>query len=1328
MAELTLNQIKFWSPNANEFEQNPQILLRADNLTFEEDGVVKTTRGAAYISSGAFGTAPNALYSQSLLGSTVGSSTPTIKVRYVSSNGSVYRNYTGASPTETDFSGALLTGGDSGYSAFGNAWGHTFVFSGTKKRADKGDDSSWRDLGIAAATAPTVARTTPPSIDVFSTWAPWTPAPEWFCPEGSLTVDTGNTWIKTAVDTTTKRGILACPYYGVSETIDLTNFGSTGQDTPNDIWSMGVRVDDTASLIKVRIEFILEKEGVTGTPPGALGTAVDVKNYYWFEWINDAKLNEQPDLYTPDIFDYQDKAEFIEKVKASLGEGVVVDSFFRDGSDFWGSLQCRRSQFKRSGTDAAKDWKTVYGIRIIVESTESTNGLTIGYPGFIGGENGQLSGYYSYVQVNVIETGDYTEVGLASTAASEIQVINGSVTVTPSTPPAACNRVRIYRSSTNTPGYYLVKEVATPYAAFTDTYSDIDAVRDGVGLENFRAALPSGIRQVVMPYYDRAIYFDYNTCYPSFIYDPGSYDSRHEFRICGTDSEIILWATKVIDGVILVGTTNDIYSLSGDFGYEQDTGLLNISVESLGIKQPPVSAAVCVWSNNLIYLAEDGWRSLAGSQTQTVIDQIDLLYRKTARHGLGYAVTGSRNSDVSVCVVSGNKLYTAITDSVNGRVMHIYDFIRKQWNYWRDVADGNDTPLTLFVEEDGTIIYSTGSAGDKYLSSFDVAGTENILGSGAKNTFLLRTPYLCAQQPNRRKDPFTLRIKADSNNENVTVTIRGKGDGAASTLNFTQAFNGLVNVYLSIASGLAVPKYFQVEITGATTRFVLHDIEIIFESRPEQLNYLLLSPETYGTDSRKRIPAIPLVIDTLSNNVTFTPIIDNVPQTAATINTAYKSSYIYQFITDKTGRTIGGTLSCSTGVFEFYELQKPQEVEVLPEAIKYKYITANNLGTGKRKRFHQIAFVINTKGTSVAFTPLIDGVAKTAYNYTTTDKATVVYTFDTETTGIEIAASLVATNEFEYYGLSPEDSVYEALPPVTKFFRLASTNFNTTRRKRFQQIGYVIDPLGGTITFTPYVDGVASNTSTCTGTGKQTVIHTFSSETTGIDFGGTLASTTNFEFYELSLADSVYETLPPVTKFYRLQDSNFGSPTKKRIRTLAFSINTKGNIVTFTPRVDGVNQPITLFNTAEKRTVLHYFNSDVFGIDFGGTFSSDGEFEFYQQLQPFNVETLPIGRLWDQIGPIDFNRQAKVKMLRLTLLPEGTEIDYTIYSSDVVVTTGTILVTANIEQTVEVMMPAGIEVGLFRVEFTSTSIFHRIKAEFKLSITGKDTEQRWISV
>lgn len=1336
---LTRKNWKGWTPN-NDDNGDPSGLLRADNLVLDQDGSIRLARGTARKSSGAFGSTsadtPNALYSRTLAAGTVGVSGSFVNLRYVSYNGTVARNYAGGSPSEMDFSGAILTGGAADYAAFGNAWGHTFVFSNTKKRADKGASSSWRDLGIAAQTAPSVVVKDPPENIATSTWALGTTSgtfpsanTEWEIKEGNEggTDAFDTTYAQVTVDSGTLRGIAQAPKTSVTgETWDSTIFGGTSRrETPNDLFNIEVRFENPDKLKKFRVELYMDD--IAGT------TAPDVRNYFWHEWLPNEATENLLDYYDPDGYGYSDSSTFINDAQNDLTPGLSFSSLFPESGNFWATLQCRRSKFKRVGTDDSLDWHTIKGIRVITVYTELDDegnpfDFYFGAIKFQGGTIGPLNGYYSYIEVDINDTGEYVEMGIASPASSEVQVLNSYTEVTCHALAGNANKKWIFRSSTQTPGYYFIKELTANFTtAFEDRMSDLDALRN-VSLEYYRTALPDGIRYVVGPYYDRMLYFDYRSLYPSYRYDPGSYDSRHVMDIAAADNEVILWVQKVIDGEILVGTTNDIYALRGNFNYDEATGLLDVSVQALGIEQVPISTACTVYGTTVIYQAEDGWRTVEGSSTRVISGQLDRIYKKEDRWGVYAVVKGSRNSSTSAAVVSGSCLICSVDHNTTGRALHIYDFERGYWRLWRDTVNTGDNPLTLIAEEDGTVLFSTTSSGDRYLYEWD---TGTAIGNARKQSFTFRTVYDSDGKPNNRKDLLVLRMLLDTGNEGVTVHIWGYDHTNTWTeRTYSVATNGLLEHFLELSAYPIAPKRVAVQIVPTTTIAAFRLVEFSFEyqERPEQVKFLRLPPDNLGVAGRKRLPALNFVIDTLGSPVTFTPILDGVAQTQSNVTTSDKTVAIHTFTSDKTATNVEGTLYSAVSPFEFYGLLPQRDIEVLPDPVKYRFINATNFNTTKRKRFLQFAITIDTGGSNVTYTPIVDGVSLTPQTVNTSRKQTVIYYLIGSVVGVEVSGTLSGTNTFEFYGYAFEECIFEALPAAGKYIHIPYTNFGTTSRKRFIQLGLIIDTKGQAVTYTPYVDGVAKLPLQITTSFKQTILYTFTEDTTGTDVGGILSGASEFEFYGVSNDDSVWEKLPAAAKFIKLQTTNFGNASKKRVRTLPFVMDTKGAIVTFTPEVDGVVQLPSYFTSSGKRTVLHYFNSDVFGIDYGGTLSCPTEFEFYQQIAPTLVEILPVGKLWDQFGPLHFLRKGKVRQLNVRLLPTGNSINYIIYTNDDVIHQGVKTVTPNKEQAIEIKLPRGVNVELFRCELTSDSVFHRMSAEVKVDITGNQTDWKWMRI
>lgn len=1303
----TLYQEQFpegWTPNSNEMNGSPAGLLRADNLVFEEQGVVGLARGCRRISSGATTALVNALYSKTLDGGN--------KLRYLSEGGRVARNAPTADPT--DFSVGVLSGGSASNSAFASAWGHTVICSGTKKVID--DGTNIYDIDLGASSLITVTPNAPPSTTSPALDAEWVAGGT-----GEVITASAGNYIKVQVNTTTFRGIAHNYKLGTGTpfTWDTTNFGATGQDTANDLFSMDIRFEPT-KLEKIRVEMILEARD---------SVDIDTSNpsdYFFHEWYADTILETNPDYFDPNIFAYQDTQEFINRIRENLEPGIGFVNYYKEGENFWGTLQCLRSQFKRVGFDDSKSWKDVKCIRVTFKMTEAVD-CYFWQMKFVGGTAGQLTGYYQYLQVNCYNTGNFIQRGIVGTPSPELQLIKANASVTPVVPGGHVNRIEIYRSSTQTPGYYLVKTiVGSPpsVASFVDSVSDIDALRDNIPLEYYRAALPDDIEYIVGPTYQRLIYFDLKSMYVGYRNDPGSYDSRHQAVICSASGETILWVRTVIDGVIMVGTSHDIYQIRGDFAYDESIGLLNFSVEALGIEQVPVSSAVAIYGTQVIYLAEDGWRSIAGSTTYSMVIGIDRLYHGFTCHEISPVSLGSNNYRVSSVCVSKNRLICSVDETAGGRALHIFDLERHTWTYWRGTI--NVIPGYLLSEEDGVVIFN--SFGDSYVYEWDYG---YAFGDGNNLDFRMRTTYNHNKQPTNRKDPLTLQVKADSGGADVTITIRGKyNDDTVSSLSFTASFLGTQTKFFSLAAGLGTPKYFQLEISSTTytTIWKFYAYSIDYVEHPLELNYLLIQPDNLGVPGRKRIPSCAFLMDTMGNSVTCTPFIDGISQASSSLFSIGKSVLFHHFTGDTLGYTRGFTFTATTGVFEFYEVLPHREVEVLPDPVKYKLLNAYNFGTTKRKRLIQFAFMIDTKGSSVIFTPYIDGTPGASYNYITTYKKTVIYFFNTDTIGIDVAGTLSGSNEFEFYGISADQMVSEALPAACTFRYLNTFNFGTTKRKRLVQFAFIIDTKGSPVTFTPIIDGIPGVPQSYTTNYKKTVIYFFSTDTIGVDVGGTLAGVSNFEFYDLATDQMVSEALPPAVQFMHIQSTNLGSPNKKRLRTLPFEIDTHGNPVVFTPMLDGVVQQPSTHITNRKETVFHYFSTDVFPVDIEGTLSGISDFEFYGMSQSVVVERLPIGRIFDQVGPMDFNRQARIYGFRVQLIAEAPTLTYNIFSDDTSLVINAFPTVVGKDKTYEVNFAKGVNISTIRIELSAALPFYRLKFQLKVDITGSGTENRWINL
>lgn len=1330
-----------WTPCDNEINGRVEGLLRADNLTQDENGIWRLIRGTKKVSSGPLydvgipGSYTNTIYSRYLNGK---------KLRYVSYSGKVLRNYSnviGGYNTLIDFDSVVLSGaGDPTYSCFGTGFGHNFIISGPEKKKDNGLNKDNLgvihhsfNLGIAAPTPPGLVLENSYTVDVSGKdsgkFTLWDTAPV----EGVAAsyVKSGD-YVLIVADPTTFRAI-AQRGLDTALTLDantLTRVAETIKGHDSDIFKYNIRVSDTSKFIKVRVEYLLEA-------PTTAGLTEDITNYYWKEWIfeQSGSLTDTsgigfdpldsdriPKKVTPEELDRL--RNLIERGRAFSETGYKQT--FRQGIDVWSTLSCERKDFTREGSDQSKDWGIVKGIRVIftglAQLTYVFNDLTF--------EGGPLTGHFTYKQVNVYKNDNYKEFGIPSDDSGEVTVINAGVQVDCTIPPAndQVNEIWLYRRSEFTGGFYRVAIITTVTAGthFHDTISDAELLQINEQLPAYATALPDYIYDMVCDYFNRNLYMTAKEVISSYKDNPGLYDSRFLLNISGDQAEVNLFMKKVSNSSILIGTTKDIYELTGD-GSEVEISegvlILNYQLRALGIECPPVCNASCVHDGALIYLSHDGWHSLQGSSNIVISQDLSLLYLKEARHGINEVLMPIANSSVVMCVVAKNKFWACVDHVTDGRALHVYNFKTKTWEY-RHFGTYGQNPLAIFVEEDGTILYSTPSAGDKYLREYDV-GT--LFDESSFIDFTLRTVYDDNGQPRNRKDLYTLRIGLDTGNTNITITVRAIDDNSTVySKTYTELGNGYTVLNKVINDYISTPiKKIQVEISGTVSLFKLYEFFIDYDARPEQLNFLILKPEDFGVSGRKRIPDLSLIIDTLGLNVNFTPTIDGVSKITSIINKSVKDIHHHYFLTDEVGYMIGGVLSGN--LFEFYKLIQPRNIEVLPDPTKYKITNTSNLGTTTRKRIIQYARMIDTISSNVVMTPYIDGVAYPPLTFNSNRKKTHIYPFATDVIGVDIACLLTGAAEFEDYGESLEDCVFEKLPAVTKVKFSNYSNLGSTSRKRIVQYARVVDTLGHDVDLIPYVDGVAYTPKIINSNRKQTHIYTFTFNVEGIEVACLLSGKYEFEDYGENLEECVTEKLPRSTKYVNLSTTNFGIANKKRIRTIPFVINTRNGSVLYTPSVDGVLFSPKYLTSVEKRTLLYTFNQDSFGIDYGGVLESSEEFEFYEMLKPEVVQILPVGKVFDQLGPIEYNKIGKLRELRLRIVPEGSSIAYEVFSADSSIHTGILTVIPNVEDVYVIKFPRGINPTICRVTLLSSSLFYRLSAVFKVHIEGKTTEFRYIN-
>ena len=214
-----------------------------------------------------------------------------------------------------------------------------------------------------------------------------------------------------------------------------------------------------------------------------------------------------------------------------------------------------------------------------------------------------------------------------------------------------------------------------------------------------------------------------------------------------------------------------------------------------------------------------------------------------------------------------------------------------------------------------------------------------------------------------------------------------------------------------------------------------------------------------------------------------------------------------------------------------------------------------------------------------------------------------------------------------------------------------------------------------------------------------------------------------------------YDERPPRELFLYIPPSNFGSPSKKRVRTLPMMIDTFGLPVQYTPIVDLQTQSKTsTFSTNGKQTVYHLFDYDIFGTDYGGTLEAQTPqpFEFYNLMNPVSVEELPPPKLYDQVGPYALDKKGKIYGFRVRMVSFTTSILYSIFGDDVVINAGIFNTQPGVDTTYEVLrLPPGLIANVVRIEFSSpdnTKPFMRWYVQLRCTASGMGTDEKWITI
>lgn len=923
-----------WTPSDDIINGRKNGFPVFDNLEIDRNGAIALTGGSKVLYS-SYGAPAHDLYSR-YLGST--------RYDYAAlADGSVWRN-----------NSQIITGGDPYNTAFGTAYNFALIASGTQRFKDNG--STLTNLGVTPPSVPPVYLNTiyqsTPSISALANLV---------AVDGTTATD-GN-YLKINYDTTgvapaSPNNAIVQTYNVAGTPFDWTTFSDGSVATENDYILLDVKSLGTVQfeLSSFTIDFLC----VAGDAAGDR-----VSDYY---------------SYTLDT------------------SSVDVNN---TGADSW-NLKIRRSAFTRVGSGVG-GWNSIYGWRITANCTDSTRTFIEFYPHgdatnpsgfcFYGGDASQDDGWWEFAQMNVNDTGSYLATSALGPNTGFIHLAFGQAVLQLQAPTdPQVNQVWVFaRSQPAIDGasaleqWMCVGQITnfSTLSSYTVQFSVEDAVNLGIqaninllGIDS--AEISDSIVSILGPINGRWYYLTTEFLYPSDVNNPDAVDTSLGIRVSGSTSERVQWAVQVAESTVLIGTSVDIYILTGTFATLPDQ-TIDIYFRALGCKFPAFTRDVTAYGGVAYYYSSDGWRSINGStgeNIQITAPNIDRLFRNEQQANIYNYFPANVNfppaSLRSPITTAYGKLWGA---SVQTNRIEIYDFVRQ---YWRNYGLYNwASTYALTATQDGHILMFTAD-----LKLHDICLYNNKQIAGSNSYFQLLSSTFDGGDPNVRKEFYTIRLRCYTGTSGTVNLYINFDDGTQLTVssNISSSVSGSglrgpipQDIYFDLEQFLnpsgtnpTLHKTWQYQILGRTNDFILEDITIFYDNRPQQLTSYHSLPDNSGVASLKRLRDWPMVIDTLGNTIKMTIIADGTPLSPTlNINTSNKQT-VHNFVdTDAFATDYEFTLT--GGIFELYGVMQPNFVQVLPPPLQFDQVGPEELF--KYGRLKQIGIrVYPNGGTRIPYT------------------------------------------------------------------------------------------------------------------------------------------------------------------------------------------------------------------------------------------------------------------------------------------------------------------------------------------------------------------------
>lgn len=806
-----------WIPSSSEqadFGQASQGLLRMDNLTLDEKGSIRLINRSTQLNAAPLGYQINSCY---------GAYVNSRKLRYLYDGvGEMHRNY-GALNAVNQFDLALGSGGGVQKAAFLNALGHVLALAGNLQIKDRGD-IQWA-LTIPQPAAPTLTNGSSNVVQLsnldgsgnYTNWA---------------TVQTGSfTNTGTEIDFTPISTGLAIFETVYGSLVDTTNFGATGEDTPNDLFTFSFELGDPVSLYAIGLVFFCQDP--TG---GSVTDAFKATILYGANGV------------------------------APPTKSVLT------------TITIPRSSFTRDGTTAGVGWNTIKAVQVQVQTLDSAD--TFKFKNIFVGSGATL-GSQTYVAVELNDTGQFVQFSIASAQVSTTASIN-NITVDRSGTPcnSQSNNIRFFRNNVTLGQFIEVERQTGAYgftpAPFVDNLNDADAIAAAALdttkiLQYFRTNLPTTIIGAIY-FASRVIYLTSSSFIPSFQLDLGTYDGRFEYQLTGTNSELCLFICRLSVNTFIVATTVDFYQVTGTFSTVSTTNpdgttttTLDVTILPLGVSDPAISREFAEVEGNIFYMSARGPRSMVNAVSTLLTTTTDLLFRGETRYGFPFANLGLNDTSFIGIASSGNRTYYALPFSNGVNAIFCSTFNPplptelRGANYWRPIV--LDT-LCMAREQDGTVIYGSPDAGGNLWS------LETAFAGFLSIDFL--TQYNFGQHPTNTKQLGAFYLYINTGNNPLNLLVMGlQEDG--TVLTYSTSVSSAIPTIVKVDPSAVLKECvaFAYQLSGSTDTFELnYSVYLIVQEYPALTYYELVPFSNFGKDTLKKLAKWGFVIDTLGNQVT----------------------------------------------------------------------------------------------------------------------------------------------------------------------------------------------------------------------------------------------------------------------------------------------------------------------------------------------------------------------------------------------------------------------------------------------------------------------------